>query len=225
MVSSRSKNVRSLQKVFPLTLVGEMRIKKFQRLEFIKNIIEKIEGNILDVGCSAGVLHSELIRIRAVYGLDILPATYPKFVKASATYLPFKSACFDVIVSGELIEHLRRPRLFIKECLRTLKMNGVLILTTPNRDSWWNRITKAYHIKEHVNLMNRGEICRMLRSYGFSIQEIRYVPYDANTSGLGLHHFYWFRKCVHNFLPNNLKENMIVVATLLKKVTGSRTFN
>ena len=40
---------------------------------------------------------------------------------------------FDVIVAGELIEHLSNPGLFLENMKRHLKDDGVLILTTPNR--------------------------------------------------------------------------------------------
>ena len=40
---------------------------------------------------------------------------------------------FDVIVAGELIEHLSNPGLFLNNMRRHLKDDGVLILTTPNR--------------------------------------------------------------------------------------------
>lgn len=40
---------------------------------------------------------------------------------------------FDVIVAGELIEHLSNPGLFLENMKRHLDNDGVLILTTPNR--------------------------------------------------------------------------------------------
>ncbi|XP_053993337.1 ubiquinone biosynthesis O-methyltransferase-like isoform X2 [Hylaeus volcanicus] len=41
---------------------------------------------------------------------------------------------FDVIVASEVIEHIRQPANFLSACSKLLKPNGLLILTTPNRN-------------------------------------------------------------------------------------------
>jgi ubiquinone biosynthesis O-methyltransferase len=41
---------------------------------------------------------------------------------------------FDVIVASEVIEHIRQPVNFLSACSKLLKPNGLLILTTPNRN-------------------------------------------------------------------------------------------
>lgn len=46
--------------------------------------------------------------------------------------MPYESSFFDVIVTCEVIEHLKNYRGFISECHRVLKPNGVLFITTPN---------------------------------------------------------------------------------------------
>lgn len=53
---------------------------------------------------------------------------------------PFKDESFDIIFSGQVIEHLLNPDFFLDECHRILKKNGKLILTTPNLTAWFNRI-------------------------------------------------------------------------------------
>lgn len=44
----------------------------------------------------------------------------------------FQAHAFDVILAIEIIEHLENPSAFIRECSKTLKKNGLLLLTTPN---------------------------------------------------------------------------------------------
>ena len=39
---------------------------------------------------------------------------------------------FDVIIAGELIEHLESPDVFLDDIKKFLNENGILILTTPN---------------------------------------------------------------------------------------------
>jgi len=46
----------------------------------------------------------------------------------------------DFIYLGEVIEHLYNPDILLQECSRILKKGGYLLLTTPNLNSWYNRI-------------------------------------------------------------------------------------
>ena len=39
---------------------------------------------------------------------------------------------FDVIIAGELIEHLKNPGVFVEHCKSLLNNGGIFILTTPN---------------------------------------------------------------------------------------------
>ena len=53
---------------------------------------------------------------------------------------PFKDSTFHAIFAGEIIEHLFDSRLFLSECARCLKNNGVLVITTPNLATIQDRI-------------------------------------------------------------------------------------
>jgi SAM-dependent methyltransferase len=191
----------------------------FHRLPIILKYITQTEGQILDVGSSQFTLHSELQKHRDVVGLDIDPKKEPLFIRGSANSLPFKPNTFAVIIAGEIIEHFKDPTQFLKECFLCLIKNGALMITTPNRDSWWNRITKSYHHHWHLNIMNEYELLKELTAQGFSVKETKYVPYDKYTSGEedGLPHFYWLRETIHLVLPNYLREDMIVI---VRKTVG-----
>ena len=47
---------------------------------------------------------------------------------------------FDLVVAIEIIEHLHNPRHFISNCLQLLKSDGLLLVTSPNAESWLSRI-------------------------------------------------------------------------------------
>lgn len=192
-----------------------LRQPQFHRLPIILKNITQIEGQILDVGSSQFTLHNELQKHRDVIGLDIDPKKEPLFIRGSANSLPFKPSVFTIIIAGEIIEHFKNPVQFLKECFLCLVGNGVLIITTPNRDSWWNKVTKSYHHHWHPNVMNENELHKNLKTQGFSIKETEYVPFDKYTSGEedNLPHFYYFRGLVHKILPNYLREDMIVIAS------------
>ena len=121
-------------------------------IKIVKNLKHTPE-NILDVGCGTGYfahLTRSIYPNAKVYGVDISNTALSIgrrkykdiiFVKADAEVkLPFKDNTFDLVISGEHIEHVRDIDQNLLEINRVTKKGGVMILTTPNLGSWLNRI-------------------------------------------------------------------------------------
>jgi SAM-dependent methyltransferase len=71
-----------------------------------------------------------------VIGIDYKPGEFVDKVHNLNEYpYPFKNEYADIIVAGEIIEHLTEPYQFLTECYRLLKKSGILIITTPNMTS------------------------------------------------------------------------------------------
>lgn len=109
-------------------------------------LLEKndIKGKkFLEIGCGLGYFSKEAFKLGArVTGVDIGPKLIKiskkktpnaSFIVADASSLPFKNETFDVVLSTEVIEHINKQVIVIKEMFRVLKKGGVLIITTPNR--------------------------------------------------------------------------------------------
>jgi len=113
-------------------------------------IIESIpKGTILEIGSSDGeFLYSLKEKGWDVSGLEISEHAAQKArdkgvdttVHDANHPLPLTDNSMDVIVAGEVIEHLFEDKEFLNECHRVLKQGGTLILTTPNLTSLKNRI-------------------------------------------------------------------------------------
>lgn len=52
----------------------------------------------------------------------------------------FDSDYFDIVISFEVIEHLRTPDLYLSEICRVVKDNGLLLMSTPNIASFISRL-------------------------------------------------------------------------------------
>lgn len=103
-------------------------------LSFIKPGYKKVA---LDIGCRDGYW-SEVLKKKGytVKSLDIEPR-YKEALKHDVEKgLPFKDNTFDLVWCTEVLEHLRNPKLLIKEINRVTKEGGSAVLTTPNSD-WW----------------------------------------------------------------------------------------
>lgn len=102
--------------------------------------ISPIGKNILDIGCGSGtlvkVLKDKYGRNIKATGIDISrlgnSEKYLHFIQGSAMNLPFKDKSFDLIFITDVLEHITKPRLALKEARRVLKDGGVLIIRTPN---------------------------------------------------------------------------------------------
>lgn len=178
------------------------------RVEFIK---QNMFGKILDVGCEEWKLH-RIIHNENVYGLDLKVKKHrEKVTKGDAQYMPFKNDVFDTLIAGELIEHVENPDKFLKEARRVLKSEGQLILSTPNKNSWVNRILKSSFREGHNILFSIDSIKEIVSKY-FDIVEFFCLTYDEISSAGSKHKkFFWFRKFLHHFLPQSLQENIIIL--------------
>jgi SAM-dependent methyltransferase len=95
---------------------------------------------VLDLGCRSGALTRHFLEGNSVVGLDIDPAALDKAaalgiepVRANVEEpLPFEDASFEVVVAGELFEHLQFPDALVGEIRRVLRPGGVLAGSVPN---------------------------------------------------------------------------------------------
>ena len=100
-------------------------------------------ADVLDAGCGVGYGTAELARSAAsVTGLDCAPEAIEEarrrysqlcFLEGSCEQMPLEAARFDLVVAFEVIEHLDDWRAFLGECVRVLKPNGRLLVSTPNK--------------------------------------------------------------------------------------------
>jgi SAM-dependent methyltransferase len=123
---------------------------------------------VLDVGCSSGYLAERLqARGVAVVGLDIderAAAEARRFCESvhvgdvETMDLPFEPASFDVVLCGDVIEHLRDPQAFLERVRPLLKPAGRLVLTTPNVANWAMRLSLLFGRFRYTDrgLLDRG---------------------------------------------------------------------
>jgi 2-polyprenyl-6-hydroxyphenyl methylase/3-demethylubiquinone-9 3-methyltransferase len=95
-------------------------------------------GRLLDVGCGGGLLAPHVSGYEHV-GVDLSDAGLAvaadhgiEAVKADAADLPFDDASFDVVVAGEILEHVTDLDGTVAEALRVLRPGGTFVCDTIN---------------------------------------------------------------------------------------------
>lgn len=99
------------------------------------------ESVVLDAGVGLGGLLAPLDELKR-YGVDVsmkylVEARKKGIEVAMATLeeLPYESACFDVVLSCDVLEHVLRLDRVTEQLIRVLKPGGHLIVRVPNEES------------------------------------------------------------------------------------------
>lgn len=85
---------------------------------------------------------------------------------------PYKSDLFDIIISFEVIEHLRNPSLYLSEIYRVAKNNCLLLMSLPNIASFISRVRLlvgelpiAVCDPTHARFYREKDIVRLFQAY------------------------------------------------------------
>ena len=87
---------------------------------------QAMDARVLDLGCGRGP-YAALFANRVGCDIEPSPAVH---VVADAEALPFGPGVFDMVLSTEMLEHVRNPERAVAEMGRVLRPGGRLVLTT-----------------------------------------------------------------------------------------------
>ena len=108
--------------------------------------LEKLK--ILDIGCGGGLLCEPLNRLGAtITGIDAsnnnieVAKLHSKemnlnieYIHAAPENLDLKSNTYDAVLCMEVVEHLKDVNLFIENCSKLIKKNGIMFIATINKN-------------------------------------------------------------------------------------------
>lgn len=120
---------------------------------------EYVHGTLLEVGCGEGrgikALKDKVETYHAIDKIknviDKLKEKYPEVHFMHANIPPFegvKDNFYDVVISFQVIEHIKKDKAFLEEIYRVLKPGGVALVTTPNIKKTLTR--NPWHIREYT---------------------------------------------------------------------------
>jgi 2-polyprenyl-3-methyl-5-hydroxy-6-metoxy-1,4-benzoquinol methylase len=160
-------------------------------------------GRVLDVGSSSGYLAEPLAeRGNVVVGLEL----DQEAARAAEAFcervlvgdvetmeLALEPASFDVVLLGDVIEHLRDPVAALARLRPLLRPGGRLVLSTPNIANWairlsllagrWRYTDRGILDRSHTHLFTHATLAETIERAGYRVVRIDYtvpVPGDSD---------------------------------------------
>ena len=194
-------------------------------------------SRVLDIGCATGVLGAELARRKncLTFGIDVdessaaIAARHYERVFVGDVQSLFELpgeylGSFDVLVFGDVLEHLPTPEGTLLHYLRYLKPRGIAIVSIPNVANWLNRLQlllgrwnyRACGIldRTHLRFFTFSTARRLVEDSGLRIERV------VCTSGL---HPFDFTTGFTN--PANLWKGLLAFQFIFvaRRTTGDRS--
>jgi SAM-dependent methyltransferase len=154
--------------VGPAELVGT--VNKFKEERWLHKLVASAASRVVGLELSL-----EQVQALRELGYDIRQGDAEAFSLGET---------FDVVLAGELIEHLSNPGAFLDCARHHLNPGGILLLTTPNRFDAYKFLKTVqtghipgYHkpIAKHVCYFDENSLKDLLARYGFGDAVIGYA--------------------------------------------------
>ncbi|RJR28752.1 methyltransferase domain-containing protein [Candidatus Microgenomates bacterium] len=197
-----------------------------EKLKFYQDFLSS-ESNlkILDVACNDGELSVFLTKYGSVLGVDINASAVQECKKKGLNCLlgevcdlPKKyNNYFDVVVAGDIIEHIFDTDKFLSDIRKVLKKKGVLLLATPNVASLGRRIMLAFGINPFL------EYSTIYPSKDYNVGHVRYYTIKDIESQLEMNGYTNIQSCGDKI---NISKNFSIPRIIAKHIpTFSRNLN
>lgn len=165
-----------------------------RRFVNIRQLIEKVGGEILDIGCADGTFTKVIFdaaKPSKIFGIDVVTSSidYTKkrfasnrkmeFLVVDASSLPFDKERFEAVFCLEALEHIFNPKNVLAEIKRVLRKGGYIVILVPTdsllfKAAWWVVLnTWGRHWREtHVQSFNRkNDLSKVIKKAGFVIEK------------------------------------------------------
>ncbi|MGD2112255.1 MAG: bifunctional 2-polyprenyl-6-hydroxyphenol methylase/3-demethylubiquinol 3-O-methyltransferase UbiG [Gammaproteobacteria bacterium] len=176
------------------------------RLDYIDRLVPLAGKVVLDVGCGGGLLSEGMAaRGAEVTGIDMgeAPLSVARlhqhesglaidYVQATAEYMADRHAAeFDVVTCLEMLEHVPDPAATIAACARLVKEDGLVVLSTINRNpkSYLFAVIGAEYVlrllpkgtHDYAKFIRPSEMEAWARAAGLQLADLTGMSYNPLT--------------------------------------------
>jgi SAM-dependent methyltransferase len=159
-----------------------------QRRELFHRLVGGPGRRVLDIGCRTGALTRAYAGGNEIVGVDVDRTALAEAARLGIETvwadveegLPFEDESFDVVVLGELLEHVRFPERVLSDVRRVLRPGGTLVGSVPNSYRLKSRLRfllgrppEFADDPTHLHMFAPRDLLRLL--YEFADPKLRFV--------------------------------------------------
>ncbi len=174
--------------------------------DWVKRVMPAYKDpRFLDIGCGTGfnITYLHQLGYNQVIGLDFSPDALAYchsrqlkvLICGSAEQLPIQPACYDIILTLDILEHLKEDRSALSEIFRVLRPGGSLIIFVPAFQFLWSFQDEISH---HRRRYTAAELKEKVVQAGFELTKLTY----ANSL---LFPIVWFGRIMLRTFPKYFK--------------------
>ncbi len=128
------------------------------KLKYTLEALKDVKGKILDIGCGGGNIAKAIKKYRPdldIYGIDISKKAIDEALKdpmrvsfsvGTCEKIPFKDNAFDALVMYDVLEHVEKPEIALREMKRVVKKNGKIHIFSPLDGQPWTLYSFIYKL-------------------------------------------------------------------------------
>jgi SAM-dependent methyltransferase len=155
-------------------------------VESMRELAERIDCIILDVGCSSGFLIEDFKRLLpslSVFGADYLTGIVLKaarrnpgtpFVQFDLRKCPLRDQCVDGVTALNVLEHIDSDLTALKEIYRILKPGGIAHVEVPAGPSCYDMYDE---VLMHFRRYRLRDLATLARRAGFTVERATHLGF------------------------------------------------
>lgn len=155
----------------------------YVRFCYLKRILGKLRGSVLDVGCGDGSFAKEMLKCDEYVGIDHSEVAIRKArkiglrcMRMDVSRIAFDRK-FDNVIAIEVLEHVRADREVLRGIGRVLKRGGKLVISTPVNQRRFGPLDVQ---SGHVRRYDPARLARMLEEEGFSVEKAIFTGFPLS---------------------------------------------
>ncbi len=167
-------------------------------------VINRGPNMVMDLGCASGVMGRKLLetgKAREVYGVEIFESAaaeaatiYKKVHVGDIEEMELDyQGCFDYIICGDILEHLKDPYKLVRLLGGWLKPGGSILVCVPNVRNYqvlrdlifhgkWEYVSAGILDRTHLRFFTATSCRQMLLDAGFEVYHEQMVIYGPRKN-------------------------------------------